>query len=97
MEFLNEIEENTGITPSGLVNRPELQSEDVKYVNIFWTLHAGRSYGMAGALPLQISEIDAYYRLIDEVDSEERTRGLMFMQRMDQVYLEHASKKADKP
>ena len=94
-EFLSEIEENTGVTPSGLLNKPELKSEEVSYVNMFWTLHAGRSYGMSGALPLQISEIDAYYRLIDEIDSEERMRGLMYMQRMDQVYLEHASKKAE--
>jgi len=95
VEFLAGIAENTGIIPSGLLNKPELDAGLFAYVNMYWTLHAGRNYGMAGVLPLQVSEIEAYYRLADEADSEERMKGLMYMQRMDQVYLKHAAKDAE--
>jgi len=95
VEFLTEIAEMSGITPSGLLNKPEIGPDLFGYVNLYWTLHAGRNYGMAGALPLQVSEIEAYYRLVGEADSEERLKGLIYMQRMDQVYLNHAAKEAD--
>jgi hypothetical protein len=51
---------------------------------------------MGGVGPIPLSEIEAYLRIYGVVDQDEREEFVLFMQRMDAVYLQHHAEKAKK-
>lgn len=85
-ESLEQIEEQTGITPQALRSEPELY-EDVEWVwRVFGHLNHSRQAGM-GREPILISEVLAYCQLFG-IDCTEKREALLFLiQELDQEYL----------
>lgn len=82
-----------GITPSGLLERPDLLNEDLNYLDGYRFLTRSRTYGEAGPNPVAIADVQAYLSIIREDDVEERLKFLRLVQELDQVYLSHSAEK----
>lgn len=82
-----------GIPTPALDNRPVLRRDCVEYYDAFHDLSAGRTFGYGVANPIQVSEIEAYLRLLGVESREERLKYLRLVRKLDGVYLQHLSKK----
>lgn len=58
-------------------------------------MRGSRRVGMAGALPIPVSEIQAYCELFYIRTLPERERLFFFLTDLDSFFLEHMQKKAD--
>lgn len=61
---LRESYRRTGVLPPALQSRPDLTRDVAFYLEAFFFLSSFRSYGMGGPLPIPLSEIATYARLI---------------------------------
>lgn len=90
----------TGIVPRALQNRPLLNRRQAYYYTVFQNLSGSRAVSMAGALPIQVSEILAYCTLFKIDPLHERVLIFRYVTEMDSVFLAHLAKKqaqASKP
>lgn len=92
--MLLEIQESIGVTPSGLKNRPDVQEQDLPYLDSFRLLTRSREYGQSGPQPIRLTEIKAYLDMVGEDRVEERMKLLRIVQEMDHTYLEFAAKQS---
>lgn len=83
------------MTPSGLASRPEVEPDDLRYLDAFRALDRSRAGGHGGPLPLSIQEVHAFLLLVGEGRADERLKFLRMMQRMDDVFLKHAQAKME--
>ncbi len=89
-EYLLKLEEQGENIPA-LQATPELRGYLIPYWQAFNILSPSRQIGLGvGAIPL--SEIEAYIRLYEITDSEEKEELLYFIREMDGVFLKHHKK-----
>lgn len=87
VEFLKLVEEQTGVTPASLQNRPTLSTHLWYYREVYSDLSMSRNYtseGMPLAIPL--SEIHAYCEMFGVTDLGARERLLKMVRAMDGAY-----------
>jgi len=86
-----------GLGPEHIVNRekPEVEDEAEYWYSAFQELSCSRAVSMAGALPIPLSEIDAYCRFTC-VPHVERASFLRIIRQVDLGYLDLLSKEAPK-
>lgn len=75
---------------------PKLKRFDDIYLEAYNTLSSTRVSTMAGPQPIQLSEIDAYFRVMGIDERDERVKYVALIQRLDQVYLQHAGEQIAK-
>lgn len=92
--MLLEIQEEMGVTPLGLRDRPDLLEKDMPYLESFRFLSRNREYMKAGAQPVRLAEVKAYLDMVGEDRVEERLKLLRIVQDMDKTYLEFAAKQS---
>lgn len=80
--------------PAPLQNRPKLRPHDEQYLKAFNRLSAARQYHQSGPQPLLIQEVLAYCLLMD-IPPDKRGRYTDMLQALDEVYMKHASEKAE--
>lgn len=86
----------TGVVPPPLLRMPKLKHFDDIYLDAFNTLANARESGMGGPLPIRLSEIDAYFRVMGIDERDERVKYVALIQLLDQVYLKHAGEQIAK-
>lgn len=89
VQFLVDMEEETGETPEALLSRVEIEPENEEFWDAFWLLHSSRRDGV-----LPFDAITGYCRdtgMPDPVDFLPFARILLAM---DRVYVEHVRKPA---
>jgi hypothetical protein len=92
--FLLSLEER-GETVNALLNKPELESDQIPYWEAFAILSNSRPVGFAvGHIPL--TEIEAYMRITCVDDDDERADLLYFIREMDAEYMSYVEKKSKK-
>lgn len=64
---------------------------------MFQAVSRSRNAGMAGALPVPVSEILAYCDLYQIAELNERDRIFRYVNRMDEAYLKHTAEKQKSP
>lgn len=94
--FLLEIAETTGMTPPGLLSKPDLPSRCVPIWNIFTLLHDSRTEGMSGPDPIPISEIKSTLDLLGKEDMEHRMFLTHIVKKLDSVFFEDCKKRQGK-
>ena len=67
-------------------SKPEVDEESVWWYEAFYYLSASRPVGFAGALPILVSEVEAYCRMMD-VPAAERPACLRIIRRLDSGFL----------
>lgn len=75
---------------------PKLKRFDDIYLNAYNTLANARGSGMAGPQPISLAEISAYFSVLGIDDRAERVKYVALIQRLDQVYLQHAGEQTAK-
>ena len=70
---------------------PKLKRFDEIYLDAYNTLSNSRDSGVNGPSPIRLSEIDAYFRVTGIDERDERVKYVALIQRLDRVYLDHAS------
>ena len=95
-KFLKTLQEQ-GIEPQALRDRPRLTPWVVEYYSAFQTLSASRPVGMGGVGSIPISEMMAYFELVEIRDPDERLTYVTMTQALDSVYLKHVHKTPDRP
>lgn len=86
-EFLQKIASKTGVQPSAIAARPELQLHELPFWQAFNTLHLSRSSTGFGPGAIPLSEIVIYADLIQLPSGEEREELVQMMRAMDGAYL----------
>lgn len=81
-----------GITPRGLSERPVVHHEDSEYLDAYRYLTRSRAHGEAGPLPISLCEMHAYLLIVKEQQVDVRLRFVKYIQDLDSVYLDHATK-----
>lgn len=82
--------EATGRAPPALAARPRLRPWLHSAVEAFNLLSGSRGLGLAGPLPIPLSEIESYCRLFAVTDPQEAAELVELVQAMDAAYLEVA-------
>lgn len=75
---------------------PKLKRFDEIYLNAYNVLANSRGSGMAGPQPISLTEISAYFSVLGIDDQAERVKYVALIQRLDQVYLQHAGEQSAK-
>lgn len=73
--------------PEALKNRPELNNWVMPCWNAFQLLTASRPLGMGGVGPIPLTEIEAYCRMYQVDDLDEREQLVTMIRALDSVYL----------
>lgn len=73
---------------------PKLKQLDDEYLDAYYTLSNARASDMSGPSPIQLSEIDAYFRVMGIDERDERVKYVALIQQLDQVFLKHARDQA---
>lgn len=68
-------------------SKPELTEESIEWYQAFQHLTYTRPAGMDGALPISLTEIEAYCRIM-EISLEERAAFVRIIRRIDLQWLE---------
>lgn len=94
LKTLEEIHLSTGIAPPALRSKPTLLASGFPYWEAFWYLSQQRAEGFNGPLPIQASEILAYF-LLTEIDTlAHRLTYMRMIAAMDRAFFEHRAAKA---
>lgn len=94
ISFLESIENETGIEPNALRNKPQFYEWMYRYIKAFELLSSRRQVGMT-ANPIQISEmitVATHVYIFDDIEE-----FVLLMSEMDNGYLESHHKKQNKP
>ncbi len=75
-------------------DRPVLDFRQSYYYNAYQSIARSRNAGMAGPLPIPVSEILAYCNLFQIVKLDERERIFRYINCLDNAYLDHAAEKS---
>lgn len=73
--------------PEWISEQPELFIWLEPIMRAFLDLHTRRSFGMGGANPIAISDINAYFQMFDIVTLEEKRYYLRMIGLLDNLYL----------
>ena len=84
--------ESLGPDSKPMRSKPEISEEAMMWHEAFAQLSASRPAGFSGALPIPITEVDAYCR-ITGVAPREQPAFLRMIRRLDAGYLELATRK----
>ena len=82
-----------GVLPPALANRPQLSTFHQPYYDAFQYLNGSRQWTMGGPSAIPFSEIVAYLTINSINDAEEREEFIMYIQALDNAYLEYNHKK----
>lgn len=77
--------------PQALLSRPKLTRDSLFYLEAFFFLSGFRSYGMSGPLPIALSEIAEYARLVGYNTSDDILFFVEIVHACDMVYLRKAA------
>jgi len=83
-----------GIRPRALLDRPVLDHRQAYYYVAYQAMARSRNAGMAGALPIPVSEILAYCELFYIAQLDERARLFRYVNRLDNAYLDWAAERS---
>ncbi|UOF80026.1 putative pre-tape measure chaperone protein [Caudoviricetes sp.] len=84
-----------GRSVKALDEKPEIDEEN-SWINAgFITLSRSREWGVAGPLPLKLSEMIAWLDLHEIMDGDSRREFCMAIQQLDNVWFENRTKKQD--
>jgi hypothetical protein len=92
LEYFREIEEETGVTPEPLENRPEVPRHLAGTIEAFWLLSGGRPPGFGGPGGIPTADIIAIAPLFEPDDP---LRFLRVIRKLDALLLAHLAKKAE--
>ena len=84
-----------GDTPPALLNKPKLSLWAAPYWTAYWDLDSSRQLGGTGAGPIPMSEIEAYLRLKNITDLDERGCYITMIRALDSVYLKHMAEQRE--
>lgn len=73
--------------PEWIANQPQLYIWLEKVMSAFLTLHNRRSFGMGGANPIPLVEIEAYFRMFSITTMREKRYYLHLINALDGLYL----------
>lgn len=76
---------------------PALDERQVYYYNVYQAIHRSRPAGMAGPLPISISQIRDYCEFLYISQISKRARILRFVNALDDEYLEYVREQTPKP
>lgn len=93
IDALEKVEERTGKTPAMLTKMPILHPLILWVWEAYGILDKGRQWGYNGPQPIQISEMEAYCRLLR---IEDRSDLVRYIQLMDGVYLKDHREKMER-
>jgi hypothetical protein len=85
-----------GKLPPSLANRPTLKGFLQQYYDAFQVLNGSRQWTMGGPSAIPFSEIAAYLSINNITNAVEREDYIMFVQALDNAYLEYNHKKGKK-
>ncbi|WP_048769176.1 phage tail assembly chaperone [Oligella urethralis] len=81
------LEKQTGKPNPRLASRPKLRAELTPYFQAFNSLSRSRQFTDSSILPLRITEIEAYLRILGVPQGQAQLRWLRFIQAMDGVHM----------
>jgi hypothetical protein len=94
--WLESLQQQHGITPKALLERPEVHDLGGETLDAFYTLSSSRAYGMGGPLAVSIEAMFAYCQMFGVESLDDRTDFLHTMQRLDKAYLAAVAEREDK-
>lgn len=95
MQFLQEKERDSGITPAALQSKPKLLPAAEEYHSAFMILQSSRGYGFDGnPLPILLSEIESFCNLLGYDTLEARQYVLSYTRICDKAFLNMVRKNA---
>jgi hypothetical protein len=78
-----------------LLERPEIEPWNLPMWRAWCYLSGSRRAAFGGAMPIPVSEVEAYLRLrYPDFDVEERMEFLEVISRLDRVYMDHQADQA---
>lgn len=95
-DFLKMVEEQTGKTPGGLLERPTLTANQWYYRDVYEDVSGSRQYTTDGQpLPIPISEVLAYCELFGIRELEARHRIMVMVRAQDAGFRKVMREKAE--
>lgn len=88
--------QETGILPRALASRPNLEPENLEYLDAFNFLDAARQTYAEGIQPVQVSEVLSYCTLAGIPVGEPALKMLRIVQSLDNARINHWHKKNSK-
>jgi hypothetical protein len=92
--MLKEIQEDTGMTPKALQNRPIPREDCIQYREAFWLLSGARGFNEAGFQAIEVPAILKYCESF-HFSVEETETYLRLIRAMDDIFLDHLRKKQE--
>lgn len=89
------MEEETGVTPKALLDKPKLGFAEQWYFDVFFDLSGSRRSSMGGLMPIPYSELVGYCQYYEITELEEKALLAKYLRAMDLEYLDIQSEKRD--
>lgn len=96
LKFLEEIERDTGVTPTALLNRKFPDEWNTKYWNMYHDIDGSRQYTFGGPAEIPYPVKILWLNENRVFDPDDRGDFLNVISQLDNAYLEHSAKKAEK-
>lgn len=89
--MLQEVQEQTGVTPRGLLNRPRLRDDCLDYVTAYHLAEGSRQQGYGGPQALLLTEISKALDILGvaRIRYLDYTRAIQIL---DDTYLGHVAR-----
>jgi hypothetical protein len=96
LEFFKQIERDTGQTPPALAKRPLPDEWSFKYWRMYQETQGSRQYTFGGPAEIPYPVKILWLNENHVYDPDERDDFLNVVSQLDNAYIEHSAKKADK-